>query len=291
MFIDDYNKMSRSDRALFSETVNDLLYQCFIVRKTFDKKSGMFRADPDYLFIERHYSTFEDYLSYMDMQMTKNDDDGVVFVSSGAERNHLRLDSVTTLIVYALRSFYEGAISKTPQETEVMMTSGALNSLVQEMGLSNLSKRLSASTIASSLRQLDSYNVVSRANGTYGDPSYSFFILPTIKYVISSEKMNTLYDFLTKGPETEEEPSLFDKANLANNADTSDNLDPNASQTLAKALLSTPSGNPDTDIPVKDEAKTETEPLNPDIPVKDDTDTSVSEDSSSTEKKDEGDNN
>ena len=211
MFHDEFDKMSRSDRELFAETVNDLLYQCYIVRKSYDRKTKMFRTDPGYLFIERYYSVIEDYLSYMDMQVSKNDDDGVVFVTSGAERNHYRFDPTTTLVVYALRSYYEGAIEKAPQETEVLMTNVTMNSLVTQMGLSNLSKRLSPTTIASALRLLDSFNIVTRANNNYGDPSYSFFILPTIRYVISSEKLNALYSMLTAPKEeTSSAPSLFD---------------------------------------------------------------------------------
>ena len=191
--------------------MNDLLYQCYIVRKSYDRKTKMFRTDPGYLFIERYYSVIEDYLSYMDMQVSKNDDDGVVFVTSGAERNHYRFDPTTTLVVYALRSYYEGAIEKAPQETEVLMTNVTMNSLVTQMGLSNLSKTLSPTTIASALRLLDSFNIVTRANNNYGDPSYSFFILPTIRYVISSEKLNALYSMLTAPKEeTSSAPSLFD---------------------------------------------------------------------------------
>lgn len=211
MFQEEFEKMSRSDRELFAETVNNLLYQCYIVRKSYDRKTKMFRTDPGYLFIERYYSVIEDYLSYMDMQVSKNDDDGVVFVTSGAERNHYRFDPTTTLVVYALRSYYEGAIEKAPQETEVLMTNVTMNSLVTQMGLSNLSKRLSPTTIASALRLLDSFNIVTRANNNYGDPSYSFFILPTIRYVISSEKLNALYSMLTAPKEeTSSAPSLFD---------------------------------------------------------------------------------
>ncbi len=211
MFQEEFEKMSRSDRELFAETVNDLLYQCYIVRKSYDRKTKMFRTDPGYLFIERYYSVIEDYLSYMDMQVSKNDDDGVVFVTSGAERNHYRFDPTTTLVVYALRSYYEGAIEKAPQETEVLMTNVTMNSLVTQMGLSNLSKRLSPTTIASALRLLDSFNIVTRANNNYGDPSYSFFILPTIRYVISNEKLNALYSMLTAPKEeTSSAPSLFD---------------------------------------------------------------------------------
>jgi hypothetical protein len=210
MFQEDYDKLSRGDKELFSETINDLLYQCFIVRKSYDRKNHMFRADPDYLFIERHYSMFEDYLTYMDMQLSKSDEDGVIFLSSGAERNHLRVDTVTTLLIYAIRSYYEGQIAKAPEETEVLMTYGALSSFLQETGLSNLTKRLSSSVIAASLRSLDSFNIIAKANGNYGDPSYSFFVLPTIRYVISSEKMNALYDFLTKGGENGN-PDVFTK--------------------------------------------------------------------------------
>ena len=211
MFQEEYEKLSHSDRTLFSETVNDLLYQCYIVRKSYDRKSKMFRMDPGYYFIERYFSLFEEYLSYMDMQLSKNDQDGVIFVTSGAERNHLRFDPTTTLVVYVLRSYYEGAIEKAPQETEVLMTSGAINSLVNELGLSTLSKRLSPTTIASALRVLDGFNIVTRANNSYGDPSYSFYIMPTIRYVISSEKLNALYTMLNAPEAQPSSSTLFDQ--------------------------------------------------------------------------------
>ena len=211
MFQEEYEKLSHSDRTLFSETFNDLLYQCYIVRKSYDRKSKMFRMDPGYYFIERYFSLFEEYLSYMDMQLSKNDQDGVIFVTSGAERNHLRFDPTTTLVVYVLRSYYEGAIEKAPQETEVLMTSGAINSLVNELGLSTLSKRLSPTTIASALRVLDGFNIVTRANNSYGDPSYSFYIMPTIRYVISSEKLNALYTMLNAPEEQPSSSTLFDQ--------------------------------------------------------------------------------
>ena len=171
----------------------------------------MFRMDPGYYFIERYFSLFEEYLSYMDMQLSKNDQDGVIFVTSGAERNHLRFDPTTTLVVYVLRSYYEGAIEKAPQETEVLMTSGAINSLVNELGLSTLSKRLSPTTIASALRVLDGFNIVTRANNSYGDPSSSFYIMPTIRYVISSEKLNALYTMLNAPEEQPSSSTLFDQ--------------------------------------------------------------------------------
>ncbi len=225
MFQEEIEKMSRSDRAIFSETVNNLLYQCFITRKIYDRRSHMFKANPDYLFLERYFSVFEDYLSYMEMLLSQNEEDGVIFVTSGAERNHFRVDPTTTLIVFALRSYYEGQVEKVPEESEVMMTSGQLNALVQDLGLSNISKRLSATTISSVLHTLDGFNIVTRANGTYSDPTYSFFILPTIRFVISSEKLNALYAFLTK-PEEDEESSFLSLSFRAESDDENEKKEP-----------------------------------------------------------------
>ena len=211
MFQEDYEKRSRSDKNLFSEVLNDLLYQCYICRKSYDRKSQIFRADPDYRFIERYYDTFEDYLSYRDRTLSKSDEDGVIFVTSSAERNHFRFDPTTTLIVFALRSYYENQLEKAPEETEVLRTSGALSAYCNELGLSSVSKRLSSNTISSALRTLDGFNIVSKCTGSLSDLSYSFYIMPTIRYLLSSEKLNSLYSFLTKPQEAAAEPSLFDK--------------------------------------------------------------------------------
>ncbi len=209
MFQEEYDKLTRGEKNQFSEAINELLYKEFILRKAYDRKSQMFKADPTYLFIERHFSLIEEYLAFIDVTLTKDDDDGVIFIVSDIEMNHLRLDIVTTLLVYALRSFYESAISKDPQERNVLMSSSSLMSLLQESGLSNISKRLSLATIASSLRTLDSFNIITRYSNTYGDPSYKFYILPTIRYVISTEKMNDLYSFLTQKPEESNSSMLF----------------------------------------------------------------------------------
>ncbi len=208
MFTEEYDQLTRGDKNLFSEAVNRLLYECYIVRRNYDRKAKMFKSDATYIFIERHYSMIEEYLSYIDIDISKSDDEGIIFITSAIEKNHLRMDSVTTVLVYALRSYYEGQIEKTPEESAVLMSYAALNVMLQETGLSNLTKKISSTSIAASLRQLDSYNVVTRVTNTYGDPSYTFYILPTIRYVISSEKMNALYSFITK-PNEEVDTPLF----------------------------------------------------------------------------------
>ncbi|MCI1735401.1 MAG: DUF4194 domain-containing protein [Bacilli bacterium] len=250
-FEEEYQKLSSNERNQFATVVSDLLYDVYIVRKVYDRKSQMFVINPDYLYLERNFSLVETYLGFLDITLSKSDDDGVIFILSGGDFNHLRLDTVTTLVVYALRSFYEGQVAKAPEQNDVLMTSGALNSYLSEMGLSNITKRLSATSVSSSLRTLDSFNVVSKASGTYGDPSYSFFILPPIRYVISNDKMNALYNFLAgQNGADKDSNDLFQAPAPANAAATP------APETPA------PTGAPTADHPADDN-------LNPVFPVED----------------------
>ncbi len=212
MFVEDFEKLTRGEQNQFKAITNDILYTCFIVRKSFDKISNMSKINPSYLFIERHFDLFNNYLSYMDMEIVKDDDNGVVFLTSESETNRLRLDSVTTLVVYALRSFYEEKLANNPSSLEVYMDSVSFKLFLKQLGLTTVNKRLSSVSLASSLRNLSHYNIICRAQHNFSDPSYSFYILPSIRYVISNAKLNALYDQIEKinnGDSLEEENSLL----------------------------------------------------------------------------------
>lgn len=207
MFEEEYNQLTRGDKNQFAKTLSNLLYECYIVRRVYNMKNKMFIANPDYLFIERHESLFEEYLNFASITLSKAEDEGIYFIISDAEYNHMRLDSVTTLVVYALRNYYEDQIAKAPQTVDVLMDSRQLSLHMNDLGLSNLTKKLSATTIASCMRILDSYNIVNRCDKTYSDIYYSFYILPTIRFVISNEKMNALYHEVSG--EKEESDDIF----------------------------------------------------------------------------------
>ncbi|MDY5649698.1 MAG: DUF4194 domain-containing protein [Candidatus Enterosoma sp.] len=209
MFENEIEKMTRGERDMFKKVANHLLYTSFITRRTYDKTTKMFKTNQMYIFIEQYYSLFEDYFSFVDIDINKDDQDGVIYTSSISEYNHLRIDVPTTLLVFALRSYYEGEVSKNPSESFILMNNIQVMNLINELGLSNLSKRISSSTVSSSLSYLNSYNILNRFIGSYSDPSYSFYITPAIRYVISSEKMNALYSSITK--RDEEDITILDE--------------------------------------------------------------------------------
>ena len=198
MFQEDYEKLTRGEQRQVEDAVNDLLYTCFIVRKSFDRATNVSKISPTYLFIERHYNLINDFVGFIGLDLVKDDQNGVIYLNSEEGRNRIRIDSVTTLLVYALRSYYEEKVSDNPSLTETYMDSTTLKMILRDKGLMKVNKRLSTNALASGLKTLASYNIIARAQHSFYDSSYSFYILPSIRYVISNSKMNALYDEVTK---------------------------------------------------------------------------------------------
>lgn len=198
MFQEDYEKLTSGEQRQFEDAVNDLLYTCFIVRKSFDRATNVSKISPTYLFIERHYNLINDFVGFIGLDLVKDDQNGVIYLNSEEGRNRIRIDSVTTLLVYALRSYYEEKVSDNPSLTETYMDSTTLKMILRDKGLMKVNKRLSTNALASGLKTLASYNIIARAQHSFYDSSYSFYILPSIRYVISNSKMNALYDEVTK---------------------------------------------------------------------------------------------
>ena len=206
-FQEDYDKLSTGEKSQFSETMNNLLYHCFIVRKRYDVTTGLEKIQYDYTFIEKHYSVFEEYLDFIDMVISKDDDCGVIFLRNALDKNRERVDTATTFVIYTLRDFYEDSLEKQPNVLQVAMDSTQLRQKLSDLGLSTASKRLSLQTISGAMKTLASFNIIARGRGSFNDNNYSFFILPSIKYIISTSKMNALYKFLTGREEQTEDSS------------------------------------------------------------------------------------
>lgn len=206
-FQEDYDKLSTGEKSQFSETMNNLLYHCFIVRKRYDVTTGLEKIQYDYTFIEKHYSVFEEYLDFIDMVISKDDDSGVIFLRNALDKNRERVDTATTFVIYTLRDFYEDSLEKQPNVLQVAMDSTQLRQKLSDLGLSTASKRLSLQTISGAMKTLASFNIIARGRGSFNDNNYSFFILPSIKYIISTSKMNALYKFLIGSEEQNEDSS------------------------------------------------------------------------------------
>ncbi len=203
MFEEDYSKLSRGEQAQFQDVVSTLLYRCYLVRRTFDKTSSLGKINSSYLFVERHYDLISDYLDFAGISLNMDSDNGVIYTTSDLDTNKIRIDGVTTLVIYALRSYYEDKLGNNTSSNEVKMDASSLRGLLRDLALSTVSKRISNVTIQASLRTLSSYNIICLSKGSFNDSNYEFYILPSIRYVISNARLNALYNMLVN-PENQD---------------------------------------------------------------------------------------
>lgn len=194
MFEEKFSKLSSTDKKRFATYMNELMFTTFIVRKKFNRATGMLSTSDTYLFIEKYYDIFENYLAFAGLNLFKDEDCGIIFINSTDGVNRLRIDSVTTLLIYALRYYYEDRLKTNSSQTDVRIDSTTLKLLINDLGLNRASKRISVLTIASSLRFLASHNIIAREKNSFSDSSYSFYILPSIRYIIDRNQMNFLLD-------------------------------------------------------------------------------------------------
>lgn len=212
-FQEEYEKLRTQEKNQFSDVLNNLLFHCYIVEKRFDRATGMDKFQWEYSFIERHFSLFEAYLDIMGITLSKDQDAGVFFIRSQDDRNTVRFNTPTTMVVFALRSYYEGQLEQRPNMLSVKMDANLLRQTLNDFGLSSVTKRLTADQIGSALKTLQSFNIVVLAAGSFSDPTYAFYILPSIRFIIDRDRMNSLYRFIT-GEEAssdsaaEEEPAV-----------------------------------------------------------------------------------
>lgn len=205
MFESAYETLNHTEQTQFKDALNNLLFKCFIVRKVYDRTRKMSRINSDYLFIEKHLDLFNDYLSYSGLDIDLDDTDGVITLRSLEGKNNLRVDGVTTLLIYLLRYYYEEQVVLKPNSTEIFMDTNNIKDLLKEKGLIKLNKKFNMTSISSSMKILAQYNIVARVENTFSDSYYSFYILPSIRHAISQIKMDVLTEEIdAKGNEEED---------------------------------------------------------------------------------------
>ena len=198
MFEEKYLQLSNSEKDDFARVVNNLMLKSFILRENYDRHSKMMKSNRDYSFIERNIDMIREYLEFSGWTIEKDSRLGVVMINNEYQDNHIRIDFLTSIIVYGLRYAYELSKEKEEMTTEVYFTAAELLQILMEKGLIRQDKKPSAVAMASSYRFLENHNIIARVSGEFRDRGLTFYILPSILYVIDIERINVIFDQIEK---------------------------------------------------------------------------------------------
>ena len=85
MFEEKFEKLNMTEQDSFKKIVNWMLAHTFLLQKNYVFDDSMKKTNPDYLFVERNFELFEEYLEYSGFRLERDSNYGVIFLSSSYE--------------------------------------------------------------------------------------------------------------------------------------------------------------------------------------------------------------
>ena len=199
MWIENYEKLSNSEKEEFKRLANLLLSKTFITRDYFDAKDAMMKINSEYRFIERNFELFSTYFSYSGWEIRKDNQYGVISVENIYGYNRLKLDRFSTLILYTIRLIYEEERERVSLRNEIMTTTGQI--IHKTITLNIFKKKPSDREISEGLRLLSHHGLIQKMSGVWEDADAKILILPSILFVVSNEKISRIYELLDNSEE------------------------------------------------------------------------------------------
>lgn len=203
MFDEQYELLRNAEKEEFAHVVNTLMLKSFILRDYYDRNAKMMRSNKDYAFIDRNFDLVSDYLHYSGWILTKDSRRGVISISNEYEENRIRMDLITSIMVYGLRYVYENQRQEDSLSQEVFFTSSELVQTLMNMHLIRADKRPSFASLGSCYRFLEAHNIITRISGDFKERNLQFYINPSILYVIDNEMIAAIYEEIEQLPDDE----------------------------------------------------------------------------------------
>ena len=214
MFEQDYNNLYESEKEEFRRVANYLLSKTFVVRDVYDRQAKKMITSSEFLFMEKYYDIFENYLSIAGWKLEKEPIQGIYWVENIYGQNKAKFDSFTTYILLALMITYEESAPITTLGNSVITTTYDVISKMQILGL--ITKKPSKEQFRIAFRRLEQFNVILRLNTSQDVELLKIMILPSIHHVIDYDKLKELCEYIPsflkekyeKNTSTEEETTI-----------------------------------------------------------------------------------
>ena len=210
MFEEAFEKLNLTEQEAFRRIVNWLLAHTYLLQGTYAFEDNMNRTNPDYLFVERNFELFQDYLEYAGFHLERDSNYGVIFLSSSYEFNRVKLDKATTLMLYVLRLIYEEEREKLSLSRDIFTTTGDLVHKMLSLGV--IKRKPANLTLRDSLRTLNRFRIVEKVDGPWENADTRLLILPTILFIVTNERISNMYQLIDEEETAENEETEADAA-------------------------------------------------------------------------------
>ena len=178
-------RMTDKEKETFTRLTNMLISQTFLLR---DKNNTI---SSDYLFVENRLEQFEDYFKLMGWSIRRDKQYGVIYIRNESGAGRVKLDMLSTLILLTMRIIYEDKRTQSGSASQICTTvSEIYDKLINDF--SALKKRPATKEIKDTFRVFENHNIISKLDDDYKNMDCRLIILPSILFVISSERCKAI---------------------------------------------------------------------------------------------------
>lgn len=194
MFEERYEKLGSAEQETFKRIINWLLSHTYLLQGNYIFNDNLKRTNPDYLFAERNYELFQEYLQYSGFRLERDSNYGVIYLSSSYDFNRVKLDKNTTLMLYVLRLIYEEEREKLSLSNDIFTSTGDLIHKMISLGI--IAKKPSNIALRDSLRTLNRFRIIEKPGGSWESADTKLLILPTILFIVTNERISNMYKLI-----------------------------------------------------------------------------------------------
>lgn len=203
MGFDFMQEATAKELEQFKSVCNQLLSRTYIVRTLYQPEKGRVN-NPDYTFLTLHFEAVQEYLSFLDWDLRRDDLNGYFYVLNTEEANRCNLNKKETAILLALRLIYEENQERLGLEQDAICTvRDVLEKVVMDYAI--LPAKPNMEEVKRALTLLENHAIVQRMEGKFNQSSCKFAILPTVLAAVSSEKLTDIVNVLRKEETADEE--------------------------------------------------------------------------------------
>lgn len=206
----DYQALPEREKEAFSRLISLLFDQTFLVREVWDAKEARLVGNRDYRFAERVRPLMEDYLRVSGWALQVDAQRGVMALYNRFGHNRQSLDKLTTYFLFALRLIYEEAMERVSGRREVIVSLREVLEKLTALGI--VEKRLGVTALQGVVQRLRRLSVLDRVDGEWIHPDSRYILYPTIRILVSEDRINQLLLALENGE--------FDGSDEESEADT-----------------------------------------------------------------------
>ena len=200
-FETEFDELQAEDKELFKKTVDSLLYHTFILPNRYDLDNLQTKGNPEHSFAFRNFSLLSDYFSYMGIDLDKSEEFSLIFIKESATINRIRFNMLTTQLLLMMRCIYDEESSKLSFSKDVKIR---VAEIVQRLMLVvGMKKKPSLVALSDSLKKIAQFRIISKREGSFTDPSLEILIHPTILFIVSQERLDTLSNLIQEKNEDE----------------------------------------------------------------------------------------